>query len=66
MLCCLLLSHYTQDGTSVVANNPDGASDAGQFAIVDGFVQPGKSQVSVYVVLYAHAMPRQACVVTSP
>jgi len=33
-----------EDGSSVVANNPDGRSDAGQFAMIDS-VPPGKSEV---------------------
>eukprot|EP00953_Heterococcus_sp_UTEX-ZZ885_P026455 14279-Heterococcus_DN1.PRE.7 len=36
---------FDEDGTSVVANNPDGGTDAGQFAIIEGVVAPGKSQL---------------------
>ncbi|CAM9172367.1 unnamed protein product [Phaeothamnion confervicola] len=36
---------FDEDGTSVVANNPDSNTDAGQFAIVDK-IAPGKSEIS--------------------
>ncbi|CAN0550611.1 unnamed protein product, partial [Ectocarpus sp. 8 AP-2014] len=36
---------FDEDSTSVVANNPDGASDAGQFAIIDK-IPKGSSRVS--------------------
>ncbi|CAN0259438.1 unnamed protein product [Ascophyllum nodosum] len=36
---------YDEENTSVVANNPDGASDAGQFAIIDK-VPVGSNRVS--------------------
>eukprot|EP00611_Tribonema_gayanum_P021562 TRINITY_DN4173_c0_g1_i1.p1 TRINITY_DN4173_c0_g1~~TRINITY_DN4173_c0_g1_i1.p1 ORF type:complete len:237 (-),score=54.14 TRINITY_DN4173_c0_g1_i1:320-1030(-) len=36
---------FDEDGTSVVANNPDGGTDAGQFAMIEGVVPPGKSKI---------------------
>ena len=36
--------YNVQDGSSVVANNPDGRTDAGQFAMIDS-VPKGKSEV---------------------
>ena len=42
--CSFFVSSFSQ-ATSVVANNPDGASDAGQFAIIDK-IPKGSSRVS--------------------
>eukprot|EP00612_Vaucheria_litorea_P008548 CAMPEP_0171474886 /NCGR_PEP_ID=MMETSP0946-20130122/2690_1 /TAXON_ID=109269 /ORGANISM="Vaucheria litorea, Strain CCMP2940" /LENGTH=185 /DNA_ID=CAMNT_0012004899 /DNA_START=126 /DNA_END=683 /DNA_ORIENTATION=+ len=37
---------FDEDGTSVVANNPDGASDAGQLTMIEGTLPPGSSKVA--------------------